>query len=100
MRGYFIPDGTGDDILITRNELGWRPKGGGVAPHLFAFVDAGLGHDAQLKALKTLASIGIGGNFKALKGIDVNIDIAHTLRHGPLTKAGTNTLEANFTYRY
>jgi hypothetical protein len=97
VRGYFLPDGSYDDALIWRNELKW-PAFKNITP--FVLGDIGIGHDDQLKITKTLASVGAGISVPLSRTVALSADIAHALRHAPVTAAGANIFEMNLKTSY
>ncbi|MGZ3298147.1 MAG: ShlB/FhaC/HecB family hemolysin secretion/activation protein, partial [Asticcacaulis sp.] len=74
VRGYFLPDGSFDDVLIARNELSLSGKGI-LALQPFVFVDSGAGFDASVRQTLTLASAGVGAKFPLGKTAELDMDI-------------------------
>jgi hemolysin activation/secretion protein len=105
VRGYFFIDGTFDSTLIVRNEITLnRKKEGATRPYVFfdagAGAGAGAGQDVALGKTDVVASFGVGASVRLPAKSSLRIEGVHTLRNGQFTRAGTDSIMANLTFKY
>ncbi|MFD1788315.1 ShlB/FhaC/HecB family hemolysin secretion/activation protein [Sphingomonas floccifaciens] len=92
VRGYTPDEGAFDRGVVTRNELRLPalaiPRNAGASLSPYVFVDAARGIDNATHRAATVASAGLGGDYRVGDTLSLSANSAWALRDGARTQAG------------
>ncbi|MCW2363829.1 MULTISPECIES: ShlB/FhaC/HecB family hemolysin secretion/activation protein [Sphingobium] len=104
VRGYTPDDGSFDTGVVMRNELRLPPfnlapgKRDLVSPYLF--VDAAYGRDHALRSNDTVASVGVGTDYRIGRHFSAGVNSAWALTDGQRTQSGDWRIQARATVSF